>query len=274
MKIYAALVAILLSSFLVRAQESVPFNTSRPGQAFTPLTLGKSALQLQSGFRIAENWESFEGFNLPLFYFATFSNSTTVRYGISDRVELRADVDWSKDYQRLFEQRPTAFGSGFSRLSLGSRILVIKDDEQSQYLSLQPRVDIPVNQGGLSGQPLPFQLLVAYSRPLFTKTTLTTNLAWGQSTQWGDGQVDYVLNFAFQITDKLSCFAEHYGTFVENELLLSWDGGLAIMLGSDLQLDLSAGFGKVSSPVILEMHQWFVDTGVSWRIFDGVSKRN
>ncbi|MEL7221740.1 MAG: transporter [Bacteroidota bacterium] len=270
MKFYLTIIALILSSTIALAQESAPFTTSRPGQAFTPLTMGKGGLQVQSGFRIGENYSTVTDFGRRLFYSASFGNTTTVRYGISEKVEIRAEADWSRNYENLFDGPERRFGDSFQRVSIGSRILLVNDDEKSQYFSVQPRLDLPI----VDVENVGMQILLAYSKSVFSTATFTTNVSWTGGTAYYVGnQWDYALNLGFSITDNLSGFVENYGTLIADQLFLSFDTGLALMVSPNLQLDLSGGFGQIEGVLTLSARQWFVDTGVSWRIFDRPSRK-
>lgn len=272
MKCYLTIIATMLSTAFVWAQESTPFNSSRPGQAFTPLTVGKSSIQLQSGFSVSDIWDQFDDGSTAL-YFSALGNNNTFRYGLSDKVELRAEVNSTRQYENFLENGAGGSASGATWMTIGSRILLSANDEKSQYLSIQSSLTIPLwERAALLSEPDLLQLLLAYSRPFLTKATLTANLSVSTSDFFRENQVGYVLNVAFPISKKLGGFVEHYGSLTAETLLPSWDAGLAFMLKPDLQLDLSAGFGEVDTNVILGMQQWFVDTGISWRIRNGSSK--
>ena len=270
MKFYLTIIATLFSLSLVYSQESIPFNSSRPGQAFTPLTVGKSSLQLQSGFRISETWTArnnrFSGL-----YFSNFINSNLFRYGISDKVEIRGGVSWLREYDKIFEVFGTPLASSHSWINFGSRILLMADDEKSQYLSFQQNLSVLLSQRSPLQDVESFELLLAYSRPMFSKTTLTANLSVDAFAIFDESHLNYVLNFSFPITRTLGGFVEHYATWFFDEILPSWDAGLSLMVTPNLQIDLSGGYGKVDTLVILGMQQWFVDTGVSWKIKNGAS---
>ena len=261
MKFYLTLAMLALSLTIVNAQENNTFNSSRPGQAFTPQTVEKYTFQFQSGLSLTEIWHrDFSDFNL-----VAFRSASTMRYGLSDKVELRAELGWFREQESLSETTP--FIEGIDRVSIGSRIKLWENASKDQLLSFQQRLDLPVVFGSFFETPAIFQLLFTYSRPLIGATSLTTNLGWTSSTIFEGNLLDYVINVAFPITKNLSGFVEHYGSFLFDDLILAADGGLALMVSSNFQLDLSAGFGRIDSPILTNTQQWFVDTGISWRIF-------
>ena len=259
MKFYLTIITIVLFAAKSYSQESTPLNSSRPGQAFTPLTAGKGTLQLQTGLNISETYV--KGFSE--YDFVSFNSNSLVRYGISDKIEVRAEMGWLRQQEGFNADRTLL--DRITNVSVGSRIALIRDEDSGQYLSFQQMIDKPIiDIPFLGGSEL--QLLLAYMRPLIGEVTLTVNTGFAIDVEYGGSYSNYVLNLSFPINDQLGGFVENYGVIDSDEVFVSWDAGLALTLGRNVQIDLSGGFGKIPDIVLDDTRQWFVDSGVSWRI--------
>lgn len=232
--------------------------TDRPDQTESASVVPKGLVQVETGFKYeaitAANFES----NTTTF------NTTLVRYGLLDNLELRLGLDFAETKNRIQMLNLEDTFSGFSPLYLGFKIGVTEEK------GALPKI------GFIGGVFLPFSAASAY-KPEHTggdfrlsfEHTLSDNwsFAYNLGAGWdgNSSSVSYVYTtvLGYRITEKIGCFFEVYGDFPEsdraNHLL---NGGFTYLLSNTIQLDLSGGTGLNTD------QDFFISTGISFRLPD------
>lgn len=259
-KVLFALILISYNSLWAQEKENNnaygPLITDRPDQTESPDLIPKGLLQIELGFLYEEKSE--ENFNEETFIY----NTTLIRYGLLENLELRLGFDIAQSKIKKYEVPKTESMGGFSPLYVGFKIGIVEEKK------LLPKI------GFLGGAILPFSAAEVFKpegtggefRFSFAHTLSKT---WGFSYNFGaswNGEPPYisyiytaVLNHGF--TTNLSGFVEIYGEFPEqrrSEHLI--DAGFTYLLSNSLQLDLSAGTGLTTS------QDYFVGAGISVRL--------
>jgi len=257
-------ILFLLLFATIHAQETSDTNTidsgvivtDRPDQTESPTLVPKGLIQVETGFKYeaitADNLES----NTTTF------NTTLVRYGLLDNLELRLGIDIAETKNSIRTLNLEDKFSGLSPLYLGFKIGITEEK------GALPKI------GFIGGVFLPFTAATAYKPEgtggdfrLSLEHTLSKNwtFAYNFGAAWnGDSStISYVYTSAlgYSITDKLGCFLEIYGNFPEsdraNHLL---DGGFTYLVSNTIQLDLSGGTGLNTN------QDFFISTGISFRL--------
>lgn len=258
------------------AQYTETITSSRPGQAITPLTVGRNVFQIQSGLNIYGLKERT--------IFAVNENgvnySALARYGIHERIELRTLIGISRSNLDVadtsdprfsgFELEQSRF-NGFSSFSLGTKFKIINGEGMKPNLAFQADFQLPVVDEDFRREKVATTLIMTYSQGLTDRLGMTANfgLNW-DGNRPHDAIGLYVLNFGFAITDKLSTFIETYGAIVEeDEHKISFDTGFAYLINNNLLIDISGGFGNNHG-----IKEYFIDFGASWRTKFGRNKKD
>ncbi len=247
------LLIFTLTATQIFGQFSKTISTDRPGQANGAFGVGKRILQFQTGpegggAKVSNTSINTAGLLWPV----------TIRYGITEKVELRLNTA----YSNLSTENVIAKSlSGIATTMIGVRANII--DGKSGGPAIGGLFDLGIN--GLISDDFKRDhtfatLMVIAQQSLSDKSAVTVNL----STVWagfGDSKIwPYVLNYSYSITDRLGLIVEHYGEFYEDGYRYNFDAGLGWLLSPDLLVDMAFGGGRGD-----KLETWFINAGMSWR---------
>ena len=257
-RVYLKILGIIILGFLLGrscyGQYSETLSTDRPGQAFTPSTVGKGAFQFETGVAYLGSRASNTNFRTNSGGFTTF-----FKHGLSQKFELNY---------------------GFTVLNRALRVDSIdQNDTGVQGMNLGTRFNIKSGEGNQPSFGFLFTLflnnyahrafktdhvaplfLFLYSQSLGEVVSLSGNLGMSWNGDTPQSQTNYVLNLGFSLTDNLSAFVENYGWLVDGDFSTNLDGGFSYLINDNLQVDLSGGYGKNDG-----FADFFVATGISIR---------
>ena len=241
--------------FLAYGQYNETIRTARPGQAVGPFTTGKYVIQIQSGYTFSDyenNITSESG---------DFSEYTTsLRYGLTERIEIRSAFKLRSDKVKL-NNAPNEHFRGLSFWNVGIRYNLITGSGFKPSLGIQADAKLTAINEAYKAENLAPRFILIHGQRLSKTFRLTTNWALTWTGNNGDVKGNYVINIAFPISEKIGGFIENYGEVFRGDLDSRWDTGLSYLANNDLQFDVSGGFGKNDG-----LNDWFIDAGVSWRI--------
>lgn len=230
----AVTVCLLLIALFTRAQDA-SIVADRPGLADGSTTVGRGVAQVESGVTASGGEE--QQFTLP----------TVVRFGITNRLELRIQSDvvgWAADHGEI---APVAAGFKL-RLRDGAFPL-------SLIASVQP----PSGGGSLRSTAFESQARLASDLELADGLSLTPNV--GIALVEGDGAAAiFAATLERQIGRALP-FVDLETTLVGGDTSLIADAGIAWVVRPDTQLDFSAGVNVLGD----EYPEWFIAAGYSRR---------
>ncbi len=249
----ALIISVLVfASQVLHGQYNESIRTGRPGQAIGAFTVGKNILQFQQGI-------DFVSFTNPLYTPLGVTSNNVVRFGILEAFEISALVDYQ--YDRQSYETETEIQSGLSNLHLGFRAHINDQNGWIPSTAVQLRLKMTcLSEEYQINHMAPAMVLVAgWGLPQDLSITTNWILTYSGNDPVPTGK--YVLNFAFPVYKKLSGFIENYGQVRGSVFQTRFDGGLAYLVNNNFQLDLAAGFGSNQ-----EVRDYFVSTGISWRI--------
>lgn len=241
------LYALLSLPLLSYTQYSKNIYSDRPGQAIKAPTLGEKVFQLQMGY-------NFQKVRIT----RIITNSTVLRIGLTERIELNGLVDWKVEETRL-PNDGIEYNAGISATQFGGRINISRNDEWIPALSFQARL-------ALTGESLPFwrrglgsELILITANDITDRISFHSN--WG--IRWLDEETSPIFNYAFNLSfrysKRLGAFSEVYGSF--GNPIPAFDTGLFILVNKDFQFDISSGWQGNGVTA-----DWFLDFGISWRL--------
>ncbi len=233
------------------AQYTETITTSRPGQAFTPLSVGKNVFQVQTGMNI--NGARFDLIDDKIngaVYSALF------RYGVMKRVEFRTQFGVTRIKVKPSDQEL----GGLSSFALGTKINLLNGEGNKPKIGIQADFFLPAVDDDFQADNIGTSIVLAHTQGLNEDLALSTNFGVFWDGNGSDPVGSYVLNLGFPVSGDLSSFIEIYGFYSSNSFDVLLDGGFAYALNDDLLVDLSAGYGSNDG-----IKQFFVDFGVSWR---------
>jgi len=253
------LLSLVLSVNFLSAQDndsSSPLVTDRPDATEASSTVGKGVLQIETGGL----YESFEENNLKLEGYTY--NTTLVRYGILDNVELRVGWDFAEGRAEINGIALDNVSSGLSPLLLGVKVDIAEEKDGMPEVALIGHV-FPLFSASTDYRPETTGIDFRFS----LSHTLSENSSIGYNIggQWGDDSSEataiYTLAYGYSITDKWGMYLELYGDLPEDSSANHfWDGGLTYLVSNDLQLDAYVGSGITKGQDLL------VGFGASFRL--------
>lgn len=236
------LLAVAFISLKLNAQN---IYTDRPTQTTSSAIVPVGAFQIETGFYLSEFLSTdLSGATAKLQFFSF--NSTLLRYGVSDRFELRFNHEISKVRQVI--DGATAFSSTslFAPTSMGFKYKFVKDNPNLPDIGI-----ITAFGGGIfeeTGNGLQSDIRLAIDANLSDQLSLSSNLGISLSNGFDSPAPLYTLVLGHGINEKLGVFIEAYGSFPEGGANThAMDAGITYLLNSSLQVDVYGGTGLSSN---------------------------
>ncbi len=252
-KISLLAVAVLLSGWLT-AQEKAAMVTDRPDQTESASIVSLKGFQIESGF-------SFERYNSEINH--TTYNSTLVRYGLLEKIELRLGLAYLGKNVSLdggsFDE------SGFAPIVVGAKFQLQEESEGLPKLAIMTTFTLPKTGASIyENKYLGADFRVNGEYSLNEAMSLGGNLgvAWSGAEGGNTAVGIYTAVIRMSLSEKLGAFAELYGFLPkEGKNDHRWDAGMTYSVNEDLQLDFATGIGlsKVSP-------DFFISLGLSIRM--------
>lgn len=245
-------------SFFIHAQEQVPeLVTDRPDQTESSSVVPHRSLQIETGLYWGnDETETYK--QKTLVY-----NSTLLRYGLLERMELRLGMEYISDEIEIKNTDTVINSTGLSPLYLGFKIYVTEEDGWIPEIAFLAGVGI--QEAGHKDFRSPHTAPGArfsFSHTLSERFSIGYNLG----AEW-DGETaipSYYYSFVFGagLTEKIGAFVEAFGLIPEDgESSHLIDAGITYLLLPNLQLDFSGGLGLNEEAI-----DSFLSFGLSYRI--------
>lgn len=233
------LIGVLISPALVAQNEfnSEPLITDRPDATEASSVVGKGVLQIETGGL----YEAFEDNNIKQESYTY--NTTLVRYGIIDNLELRLGWDFVEGVTKLNGTKLDNVTSGFSPLLLGMKLAIAEEKNGWPEIALIGHV-FPIFSASTDYRPettgVDFRFSLSHS--LSEKSSIGYNIGAEWDNDSPEAAAIYTLAYGYSITDKLGAYAELYGDLPEDSSANHyWDAGFTYLVSNDLQFDAYVG---------------------------------
>ena len=246
-------ISLLFSNFLI-AQEKPGMVTDRPDQTESASVIPIRGFQLETGFSF-ERYDSYTN--------KTSYNSTLLRYGLFERVELRMGLEYLGVSQSL--DGGDSEENGFGPISIGTKLFLREEGDGLPQLALLATLSIPkTGTEAFENKNLGADLRLNGEYTLNEAMSFGANLgvAWSGAEEDDAAIGIYTAVIGMNLSEKIGAFAELYGFLPsEGKNDHRWDGGLTYAVNEDFQLDFSTGVGlsKVSP-------DFFISLGLSIRM--------
>lgn len=243
----------LLYTKAANAQYQTTISADRPGATISAFTVGKKVLQGEHGVTFLDIFPDSVNINV-------YTTEHVVRYGLGERFELNALFEYEADIFR-FKQKDFLKQHGTSKLHLGFKASLCDEKKWRPAISFQTRITVPhvSKQYGAQYTAAELSLSTQYSLPKNLTFVTLWVMAWDGNSPAPIGK--YALNLGFPIAKKLNGYIENYSNWQSNTFQTRVDGGLMYLIGNNIQLDFSAGFGRNQG-----VTDYFVATGIAWRV--------
>jgi len=233
MRVAVAVLLLWIPVFLGAQEASIA--ADRPGLADGSSTVSRGVVQLETG--VTGEGGDEELFTLP----------TLVRYGITDRLELRIASDvvgWASD------------GGDIAPVTAGFK-LRLRDG--AFPLSLIASVQPPSGEGSLRASGFESETRLVSDIELAEGLSLTPNV--GVAVVEGDGAVAIFAATLAREIGRAQPFVDFETTIGDGDTSMIADAGLAFVVRPGTQLDISAGVNVLGD----EYPEWFIAAGYSRR---------
>ena len=243
----------------VQGQESLTpeeMITDRPDETEAPSLVSRGFLQIETGVFYRELEENF--FESEVIGY----NTTLLRYGLLENLELRLGADVVKVRGSMNEVEEYGSGTGLSPLLLGAKIGIADGEGMLPEMGLLLHLRLPFTAAReLRPQSTGVDFRFAFSHDLSEDSELSYNLG----AEWLNDSVEvtyiYTIAYGYDLTEKLGIFAELYGDLPESDTAEhNWDGGVTYNLRNNFQLDAYIGTGINNSQELL------LGAGFSYRV--------
>ncbi|MFT7157376.1 MAG: hypothetical protein ACI8Q1_002395 [Parvicella sp.] len=237
------------------AQYSENIRSARPGQAVGPFTTGKELFQVQTGVNYTNytNNETARDGNIVEYL-------ASLRYGVLENMEIRSAFKVRRDKINTRPEPSRKFG-GLSFWNVGLRYNIVSGTGFKPSFGVQGDIKLTWVDPQYRSSKISPRIMLIHGQRLTEKIGVTTNFSMTLNGESDKALLGYIVKFSFPIAKKWTSFIENYGQGTSVAFLSRWDTGLAYLVNKDLQLDLFSGFGINNG-----QKEWFIDTGISWRV--------
>ncbi len=236
------IILFFLAALSLSGQSS--FSSDRPGQSYSPLSLGLHEIQWQQGFQ----WKDFPAGDVVTL--RSLSSVTELRYGLGSNFELGMAYGLNYTNQPILDDE---FDFTTTRLQLQARYSFSKAEDPLQW-GLLLRSDLETHD------------LRAMASMGLGAWSISGNLGL-QNSPFVDYSVFWTINLAYS-KDKWTTYVELYGITLNsaNSDYIAVDAGFAFMLSPHFQWDIFAGNEAGIGPAVGVYSTYYFNTGFTWRI--------
>ena len=240
------LIAVCGLSITAYGQDTTsdPIITDRPSFGTGTYVLPTGTFQIETGFQFTTNNSSIPANVAPGLRFEVINfNNTLLRYGISDKIELRFTQNLTQSRFRLDGETTETNPTNFSPTAIGAKIRLVENDDNLPDISLLANIGGQVFSDDGSGSFMDASVLV--SKTVFNNCGLDMNFR----TAWLNGLSTISFQYAFGLSkglsDNMGFYIESYGILPEDNRLEEHNinAGLNFLLNNSTQLDVYGGTG-------------------------------
>lgn len=234
-----------LLSVSVFAQEdensSSDISTDRPTQTTSPYIVQPGAFQIETGF-----YQQSTSLFVPngigaveVDFQAIVYNTLLLRYGLSDRLELRLNQELGRSRMRnggtILEQSNVSFGP----TTIGLKYGLLKEEGWRPEMAVTAHVGGPILS---DGRGVVGDVRMNFQHNISDKFNVSYNLgiAFIENAQ---NMAVWTLNLGYVLSPRLSAFLEGYGSAERFTSQQSFDFGITYLVTSNFQLDFYGGVG-------------------------------
>lgn len=247
-----------LTITILSAQSTI--SGDRPGFGVSSATIPKRYVQVESGFQWLRESYVLNPVNSNVI--THLDNYTTLRYGLTNWLEVKADVNLGRENHSNFNLENHSY---FSPPAVGVRARLFDTEKGGRGL-LYSTVSLPfLASYGRYSKPL-LDIRGIYSRSLCPTWSLDVNIGALIDLQ-RYSQMLYSVAVTWSAGPNLNFFGEYFGTSDMFNTYGWIDGGIIITPSSRIQLDLSFG-GKIHESFdfgLTETEALFATVGFAWR---------
>ena len=242
---YLATLFLICTTITVCSQNII---TDRPDQTEASSTVPKNSFQIEMGIvSQTSNDNTITNFSGP---------STLIRYGISEKVELRLFNQFESNKIEL--EGGNSKGSGLGDIEIGTKIQLFKNEGVNTEIAFMSHAIIPTAKDELSNNSIGTIYKLSISHSINDKIGVGYNIGYDNVNKVS--ALTYSVAIGFALAEKIGFYVEPYGALAEgNNFESNFDAGITYLAKNNLQLDISYGTG-------LNNDMQYISAGFSWNI--------
>ncbi len=232
-------------------------STDRPDQTEASNVVPKNFLQIETG----AFYETLEVNELKSK--AMTFNTTLLRYGLLDNLELRLGFDFTEIKGEFRGVDLNDRLSGFSPLLLGVKIGITEEKGALPEIAFIGHVNVPgFASNDFKTKSTGTDFRFSLSHTLSERSSLGYNIGMAWDGDITTANYIYTLAYGYSISDKVGAYVELYGELPEDSSFSHlWDAGFTYLINDNIQLDISGGTG-----ITQNVQDLFLSAGISVRI--------
>lgn len=276
-KIYFLGLLLISCTAWLKAQDSTEtIAPDRPGFGDAVSIVPLKNLQVETGF-----WYEADKAT-PLTVRGIGLNSTLLRYGLGDKVELRFDYNlWqNRTTSSQVPAVPEVVETGFFPLRLGMKALLVENKSWIPTVTFIGMLGFPrVATDAFQPSYLSPDLQLSFANPVNDWLTICYNLGASWDGDNPNPENYYALSTEFSFSDKIGAYLQGHGSFQRTSLgggkvsttqQTFAEAGLMFYPKANIQVDLSGGIrvSEYDEEWIFygaERNYYFLTAGLSWR---------
>lgn len=231
--------------------------TDRPDQTESSALVPKRYLQIETG----AFYETLVINNINSK--TTTFNTTLLRYGLLDNLELRVGFSNSEVKRQFNSNNLKDVTSGFSPLSLGVKIGVAEEKGLLPKIAFLSHINFPFFASqDFKPKSTGIDFRFSFAHTLNKKSSFGYNVGMLWDGDITTANYLYTITYGFSIADNVGTFLEIYGNLPEDSHFNHfWDAGFTYLINDNIQLDISGGTG-----ITKNVQDLFLSAGISLRL--------
>lgn len=215
--------------------------TDRPTVTFSPNTMPKGWLQVETGFQYQiSDFDPSRTLNPALKTEDFLYNSTLIRYALTNFLELRLTQDLVGDRLKQNGEIINRTDASFSPTRVGVKYNFLRA-KNGQILAIlanyAPRFFSDTSEDYL-------ELLFLFHSPIFKRFGFDYNIGWDFSDGLSSPRFKYSILISKSMTKRISAYAEVFGLVPKQAPnQFNYDLGLMYLINNTFQIDAYAGAG-------------------------------
>lgn len=219
--------------FLSVAAQDTSIVFDRPGVADGPYTVLPKSVQIESGF----SYSNTAGIN--------YVPAVLLRAPLSKRTEMRFTYNYIPQSARFIEYNNFY---GYYPVCLGSKIVLMKQKGWRPDIAVTNNLIYPFpKRDSQRRRWLEWETVLLFQNDITRNFSFNYNLGYFYANSFLKSSWEYSACFNYNLTRRLTLFAENYGFLHPNNAFeAGWDGGLLYRVGKRSQVDVTYLNNKLS----------------------------
>jgi hypothetical protein len=258
-----SLLAGLLPLFLLAQEKAPALNADRPNETQSPVVVPRGSWQLEAGLAYRQE-DLGDSRRRELLY-----PEVLLRMGLLKWAELRLQAAYKEERRKWQGSADFYNPKGLEHLQVGAKAQVYPGQGVVPEIGVLALFTLPVGHQAFRPPHVAPEGRLLFNNKIFDKLELQYNVGYRKQRDQDEyqGEVLYALSGNLKLLDTFTWFTEFYATKAKGEAAQNTlQVGLQVLLQANLQWDLLSGFRLPEKMFSDAGENFFVGTGLSWRL--------